>query len=159
MSTTHIHLLLNHLPILGSAFGVALLLLTFLLRAPDGRRWLTRVALGTLVLAAVAAVPVNLTGEGTEHEVLHQPGVSHDAIEEHEEAADSALLALSAAGALALLTLLFERQDHRLTRPAVLTTLAVGLISAALMARTGYEGGKIRRPDLRGSEIEATEKH
>lgn len=53
MNWAHVHLLLNHVPVLGTIFGLALLGYA-LMRRNDG---LTRVALGVFVVVALLALP------------------------------------------------------------------------------------------------------
>lgn len=157
MDPVHLHLLLNHWPILGTLIGLLLLVSGYLLR--EGRRWLTRAALVTFIAGAVIAAPTNLTGEQAEHKIEHLPGVSEHMIEEHEESADAALWACTVLGAVALVALLLERRDHRYTRVVMLAVLLLAIATAALMVRTGNEGGKIRRPDLRGEKVVITPEH
>ena len=149
MDPVHLHLLLNHWPILGTLFGLLLLLAGYMLHG-EGRRWLTRAALVTFIAGAVLAAFANATGEPAEHKIKHVPGVSKAMIEEHEESAEAALWACTVLGAVALLALLLERRDHRYTKVVMLAVLLLAIATSGLMVRTGNEGGKIRRPDLRG---------
>lgn len=151
MTATHQHLLLNHWPIFASFFGLALLGIGYFNRG-EGRRWLTRAALGLFIFGAIAAVPANTTGEGAEEEVEHLPNIPHSVIHEHEEAAEAALVASGVLGAVALLALLLEARDHRYTRIVMLATLLLALATTGLMTRAGLEGGKIRRPELRDAK-------
>ena len=151
MTATHLHLLLNHLPILGSFFGLALLAGGSV--SHGGQLWLTRAALAFFIVVGVSAVGANLTGESAEHAVMKLPGVTRRAIHEHEEASEVALIAASLLGAAALATLLLQQRNHPATRRALWAVWGLALITAGLMARTGYEGGKIRRPELRGNEL------
>jgi asparagine N-glycosylation enzyme membrane subunit Stt3 len=59
MNWAHIHLSLNHLPVVGTFFGVLLLLLALLRKSEE----LKRVSLGVFVLTALLALPVYFTGE------------------------------------------------------------------------------------------------
>lgn len=154
MDPVHLHLLLNHWPILGTLFGLLLLLTGYVLRG-EGRRWLTRAALATFIIGAIIAAPANATGEQAEHKIEHMPGVSEEMIEEHEESAEAALWACTVLGAVSLLALLLERRDHRYTQVVMLAVLLLAIATSGLMIRTGNEGGKIRRPDLRGAATAA----
>ncbi len=156
MDALHFHLLVNHLPILGSFFGLALLAAGAV--SHDGRRWFTRAALAFFVLVGIGAMAANLSGEGAEERVENFPGVTHRVIHEHEEAAEAALVAAGVLAAVALLGLLLERREHKSTRIVLLAVWLLALVTAGLMARTGYEGGKIRRPELRGEPSQGIEK-
>lgn len=149
MNGAHLHLLLNHMPILGSLFGLVLLLVALVRRQPV----LVRAGLVTLLVAAALAIPANLTGEGAEEVVENYPGVTRALIHEHEEAAELALWALEFTGALALLSLLLLSGGH--ARATLLTrlTLAGAFISFGLMARAGNLGGQIMHPETRSDAV------
>lgn len=149
MNQAHLHLLLNHTPILGSLFGFVLLLIAVVRRLPG----LTRTGLGTLLAAAVLAVPTNATGEGAERVIQHQPGISQALIEAHAQSADYALGAIGLTGALALLSLvLLARAPARAVLFTRLTLLVAGL-SFGLLARTGNLGGQISHPETRQDAV------
>lgn len=94
MNQAHWHLLLNHTPILGSLFGLVLLLIAVVRHDPH----LTRTGLATLLGAAALAIPTNATGGGAKQVVQHLPGVSQALIEAHAQSADYALWAIELTG-------------------------------------------------------------
>lgn len=151
MNGAHLHLLLNHLPILGSLFGLVLLLVALVRRLP----LLVRTGLITLLVAAALAIPANLTGEGAEEVVEHYPGVTRSLIHEHEEAAEVALWVLEATGALAMVSLLLLAHNHARARLFARLTLAGAFISFGLMARAGNLGGQIMHPETRADAVSA----
>ena len=84
MDSTHLHLILNHFPIIGSVIAVFILMYgTYKNYIP-----LQKVALVLIVVLSIIAIPVFLTGEPAEASVENLPGVSELVIEEHEEAAE-----------------------------------------------------------------------
>lgn len=82
MTPAHIHLILNHVPILGTYFGIAPLVLALMRRSDE----LNRVALGVFVVAALFTIPVYLTGQPAEHAIEGAPGLSEAVIGPHEDA-------------------------------------------------------------------------
>ena len=94
MNWAHIHLLLNHLPVIGTIFGVLRLLFAWLRKSEE----LKRVSLGVFVLTALLALPVYFTGEPAEKVVERLPVVAEPLIERHENAALFALLTAGGAG-------------------------------------------------------------
>ena len=149
MNQAHLHQLLNHSPILASLFGLVVLLIAVLKRNDV----LLRTGLVTLLVAALLAVPVQLTGEGAEEVVEDRPGVTHALIHAHEEAAEAAFWAIEVTGALAMLSLVMLcRQPARaglLSRVA----LAGALVSFGLLARAGNLGGQIMHPETRHDAV------
>jgi len=140
----HIHLLLNHVPILGSFFILPLLLYGVL------RKNSVMAIAGLLLTVAVAAVtiPAYLTGEEAEEAVENIIGVSKTAIHEHEEQAEIAYYAMLMAGALALGTLLPVFKQKQVSFGLVWAVIAVLSVTLLLMTRTGNSGGKIRHSEI-----------
>ena len=145
MNGAHWHLLLNHLPILGTLFGILLLLFAWVRKSDEIRK----VSLGIFVLNAICAVPAYLTGEPAEEMVEHLPGVSKALIENHESAALVALSAAVATGVVALVALLLSRKAKPLPTWLMLATLFLALATGGMMARAGNLGGEIRHTEIR----------
>jgi len=146
MNWPHVHLLLNHVPVLGTIFGLALLAWGLVRRNST----LERAALVTFVLIALAAIPAYFTGGAAEESVGHIAGMSDSAIEAHEEVALLALIGIELLGAVALGTLLLAR-----SRFAILLTrsvLALALTTTALMTWTANLGGRIRHSELQARD-------
>jgi hypothetical protein len=150
MNQAHWHLVLNHAPILGSLFGLLLLLLAVVRHAPPV---LLRTGLVTLIVAALLTIPTQLTGEGAEELVEDQPGVSEALIHAHEEAAEWSLWAIEATGALAVAGLWLLTRGHPRARLVAYLTLAGAGASFGLLARTGYLGGQIMHPEARATFV------
>ena len=89
MNNAHIHLLLNHIPVLGTLLVLALLAFAAARRSP-GR---TRDALGVLAVLGVVSVVVYLTGGAAEDSVENLPGISERMIESHEESSSKSVVA------------------------------------------------------------------
>lgn len=150
MNWAHIHLVLNHAPVLGTVFGLALLAYA-LARRDEG---LKRIGLGVFVIVALVALPVFFTGEPAEGVVEGKAGISEPLIEAHESAALLALIAVELLGAVALAGLLFTRGRARpLSAPLASATVLVSLIAAAMMARTANLGGKIHHTEIRAGAV------
>lgn len=147
MSAAHIHLVLNHLPLLGILFG-ALLLAYGLWR---GSSDVQRASLGLLAIAGLSTIAVYLTGEPAEEIVEGLAGVSHDAIEAHEALGTYALVAGLLTGLTSLVALVLGAARERLSRGAVVLTLGLALAATALIGYTANLGGKISHPELRAT--------
>src|SRR5262245_54149910 len=98
MNGAQLHLLVNHLPVVGAAFAAALLAAGLLLRKDE----LAKAGVWALVIAALAALPAYFSGEGAEEAVEHLPGVLESLIHDHEEAGEKALAAALLMGAAAV---------------------------------------------------------
>jgi uncharacterized membrane protein len=145
MNAAYVHLVLNHVPVLGVPFGLALLAVGVLRR----NETLVRAGWVTFVVVALVAVPVYFAGEGAEEMLEHEPGVSHDAIEAHEEIALVALIGVEALGVLAMAGLVLSRGRVALAWLRM-GSLVVALIVAGLTTATAERGGRINHPEAHG---------
>ena len=152
MSIVHLHLLLNHVPVIGMAF-VLLILGVAIWRRNDG---MGRLGLAVLVgLAAVTAM-VFLTGEPAEEAVEGVVGVSESMIHPHEEAAEASLIVTGIVGVLALVTLIIYRR-RSIPRWAAGTLFGATLATSAMLGWTANLGGQIRHTEIGGSAASSGE--
>jgi hypothetical protein len=146
MDPVHLHLALNHVPVVGLAFGLLLLAASMIWRNDETQRF----ALGMFVLVALVALVVYATGEPTEEAVEHLPGVTDAVIDQHKQAATIGLIGAELVGAVSLLGLLvFARTRVRFPRWFVVVVLVLALAGQALMVWAGNTGGQIRHGEIR----------
>jgi hypothetical protein len=145
MNGAHLHLLINHIPVLGTFFGLALLAFGAWKRSDE----LRKVALGTFVIAALAAVVTYLTGEPAEDIVKGLPGVSRPLIGRHEDAAGIALGGAIALGVVALGGLIWFRGGKPIKNWFSTLALVGAILVTGLMAWTANLGGQVRHPEIR----------
>lgn len=143
-SGAHIHLLVNHAPILGALFALALLVASFIW-APDVLR---RTAFVVLIGTALASAAADLTGEPAEDAVRGLPGVRREAIHAHEEIAESSYIGAMVLGALALGAVVRWRRSPVPQGATLVALVGTGALAAA-MAYTGLLGGRIRHTEVR----------
>ena len=146
MDSTHLHLLLNHFPIIGTLIGVGVMAYGYFTQSDSTKK----AALLTWIAMAACAIPVFLTGEPTEEMVEGLPGVSEALIGEHEEAAELAIWVMEGLGVLSLFAFFFPFKENSMRNTVLGVTFALSLVSFGLMARTGYLGGQIRHTEIRG---------
>ena len=144
MNPAHLHLILNHIPVLGTAFGMALIAWALVRKSDE----LKRVSLGVFVIIALLAIPAYLTGEPAEEIVEHLPGVNEASIEEHEDAAKFAFAGVLLLGAAALGGLIVFRRGKPTPAWAAVVALALSIVVFAMMVRTANLGGLIRHPEI-----------
>lgn len=144
-NAAHVHLILNHVPVIGTALGVLLLIAAFIRKSEE----LKKASLGVFVLMAVIAIPAYLTGEPAEKMVESLPGVSKALIEQHEEAALVAFIALSVLGVFCLAGFYLYRRALVMPTWFVATVLVLSIAVGALMARTANLGGQVHHQEIR----------
>jgi uncharacterized membrane protein len=154
MNATHLHLLLNHFPIIGTLMG-SLILLWGILKKQENIKNIACVVLASM---AIIALPVYLTGEPAEETVEKLPGVSEAMIGLHEEAAGIAVWLMGITGLASAVALFFAWQKKNGSRILFAGTFMLSVISFVAMARTGYYGGKIRHAEIRDVNMTAPAK-
>ena len=147
MNQAHLHLLFNHLPILGTLFGLLVLGTGIFLKNNSVKR----VALGMFVLSAITAIPAYLTGEGAEEVVESLPGVSENLIEKHDELANIFLWMVGGLGLLSLSTFYADFKSKKMA-PTLYTLTLIAAIGTMIFAQqVGSSGGEIRHTEIRSS--------
>lgn len=144
MSWIHLHLLLNHAPVVGTFIALLLLLVAFVRKSEE----LKKVTLGFFLLIALVTIPVYLTGEPAEEVIENIPGISEGMIEQHENAALFSLIAVEVGGFIALMGLLVFRRQKGLGNLLAMMTLVFSLVTGGLMAWTANLGGQIRHTEI-----------
>ncbi len=143
-NAAHWHLVLNHLPVVGSLAALLLLAWAFIKNSDESKR----IALTAVVLVALVSIPAFLTGEPAEGHLKGLPGISKRWMSAHEEMAEVATWVAFGAGLVALGVLLFFRKARSIPRWSIGVMLLVTLAVCGLMARTGNLGGKIHHPEI-----------
>ena len=142
----HVHVLLNHLPVIGLAMGILALVLALLHHS----RKVEMVALILVLAAAASAWPVNFTGQRAYKTVR---GLTDDEgtdwLDAHMERAEKAAPAFYALALLTAAALVVPHKWPRTTRPLLLATLALAVLCAGAGGWIALAGGQIRHPEFR----------
>jgi hypothetical protein len=141
----HVHIVLNHVPSLGSVVGL-LMLAWAILTKNDA---LKKSSFGVLVLIALATLPTYLSGNGARQMIAKQPGVSLGIIAVHQNAAMLTFIAMIITGTFAWFGLWEIRRFSRAGSLATLGSLLTAAVAAGLILYTGSLGGKISHPEIR----------
>jgi uncharacterized membrane protein len=144
MTLTHLHLLLNHVPTVGTALAIALFILSFF-RKND---MLRRVSLEAFFIIALITIPAYLSGLSAQIQIMNREGVSNRMIEAHEDAAMFSFVLMQLTGAFAWLALWQSRRVGRAARWTTATIMLLSALTMATTARAANLGGEIRHPEL-----------
>ena len=146
LNLAHLHLLLNHFPIIGTIVALGLFLASFMGKNDDLRRS------SLIIFAAIALIglPTFFSGINAQRAIRNDPGVSAALIDRHEGAAMLAVFFMLITGALAMVEL--WRRRRIATEPrwsgTMLAILLFSLLMTGLMIRVGNTGGDIRHPEI-----------
>ncbi len=145
MNAAHLHLLLAHLPVVGTLAATLIVAYTLMRFLPATRD----LALATIVLVAVTAVAAYATGGGAER-ILMDIGTRESVIDPHEESAEVALIASLVTAAVAGVAWL-ARGNADIEKKIFVLLLLLTLGTSVLYARTALLGGGIRHTEMQSA--------
>ena len=141
---THLHLLINHLPVFGSMMGLLVLIYAMITKSEQ-----TRIAAYlVMIVSAIGGAIAYFTGEAAEETAENLPGVSHDLIEMHEDAAFFAFWAFVIVAVVSLVAIWMTKRKIRISMMSWIV-LVLSLWAFSVVARTSYLGGQIRHSEIR----------
>ncbi len=147
MTATHIHLMLNHLPVV----GVPLITLVLLWGLYRRSREIMRVALVLAIGLTLVTYVVVRSGEAAEEIVEEHPWASETLIETHEERGEQSLILMLVVGGLSAVALWRLRGEGKpeLVFPAIVAGAL--LVSAGSLGWTAWDGGQVRHDEIRAT--------
>jgi uncharacterized membrane protein len=159
MNDAHLHLIVNHFPIIGSIFGLGILISGIFLKNNS----LKNTAYVIFIVAAIFGLFSMNTGEGAEEIVEDFPNIGKNIIHEHEELAEKFVVFLYATGLLSILGLIANIKKHSKAAIVAYAVTGAALISVFFAQQVGTSGGEIRHTEIRpnataigGAESNAT---
>ncbi len=154
-NAAHVHLLVNHFPIIGAFLGVLLTAVALLRRADRG---VLLSAVIVLVVTGVGGMAASWTGEPAmgQIEEMDQAIEASEELGQHEERGEFAAL-VSAGTALLAIAILWAAWRRPVGEPTpalwIAIVLVAAIVTAALMARTGAIGGLVMHREVRPPEM------
>jgi hypothetical protein len=145
MNAAHLHLAINHLPVIGLLFALGVLAVGRVLRSEATMR----VGLWLLLASGVLAIPAYLSGEPAEEIVERLSGISKALIEKHEDAAAVSFALTLVVGGFAAFGLFLARSGRPLPQLAFIIVAIGTVVAAGSMAWTAKLGGEIHHPEIR----------
>jgi len=144
VNLAHLHLIMNHVPTVGSVAALFLLLLGYARR----NEHLKHVGLEVLFVIALLTLPVYVSGVAAHQELRPFKEVSDDAIRVHQDAALIGFAVMEFAGFVAWVAL-WQWRRHGRAAPGLVPAATVLLVLAlAVMSRAANLGGEIRHPEI-----------
>ena len=148
MNEAHLHMVVNHFPIIGGIFGTGILLAGLILKNESSKR----VAYFILITSSIFTFASMFTGEGAEELVENIPYIGHHIIHEHEEIAEKFALLMYATGLFSLLSLFASFKNKSWNKIVAFCTLIAAIISVILAKNVGTSGGEIRHTEIRSTQ-------
>lgn len=149
MNDAHLHMVVNHFPLIGGIFGIAILVAGFGFK----NEIIKRVAYVILLTSSLFTFASMFTGEGAEEFVEELPNIGHQIIHEHEEIAEKFALLMYATGIFSLAGLFASLKNKSWNRIVAICTLVCAVGSAVVAKSVGTSGGEIRHTEIRANQV------
>ena len=158
MNDAHLHMVLNHFPIIGSIFGLGILIAGLFLN----NNTLKNTAYFIFIIAAIFSFFSMSTGEGAEEIVEDFPNIGHQIIHEHEEIAEKFAVIMYVLGFISVICLYANYKNHPKSKLISFLAFTIAIIAVILAQQVGTTGGEVRHTEIRdntlNNAIENTEK-
>ncbi len=145
MNDAHLHLLVNHFPIIGTIIGFGILMMSLFLK----NKSIQNVAYVIFILGSIFTLASMSTGEGAEELVENMPNIGHDIIHEHEEIAEKLAIVLYALGFASIIGLYANQKNHPKSRMMSFLVATIALVGVVISIEVGTTGGEIRHTEIR----------
>jgi uncharacterized membrane protein len=151
MNDAHLHMVVNHFPIIGTILGLGILITGIILK----NNTVKSTAYVLFIVAAVFAAFSMGTGDGAEEMVEDMPNIGKQIIHEHEEMAEKLALVLYVLGAISLGGLFMNYKNHSKAKLVSYSAVLVAAVGVFFAQQTGTTGGEIRHTEIRANAVPA----
>jgi uncharacterized membrane protein len=145
MNDAHLHLVVNHFPIIVPVIGILILLVGLIIKSEP----VIKTAFGVFVLGALMTFPAMYTGEGAEEIAEKLPAVTDALIEAHEEKAETTAIINYLLGFVSLIGFWAFQKQKSFANYIAFVVLALGIAGLYFGKMTGTTGGEIRHTEIR----------
>lgn len=149
MNDAHLHLVVNHFPIIGTILGLGILITGIILKNNSVKN----TAYFLFIVAALFALASMSTGEGAEEMVEDMPNIGKSIIHEHEELAEKLAIVLYLLGGISILGIILNIKNHPKAKFISFVAVIVAIIGVYLTILVGTSGGEIRHTEIRDATI------
>ena len=150
MNYAHLHMVVNHFPIIGTIFGLGILIAGLFLK----NNTVKNTAYILFSVAAIFAFASMYTGEGAEEIVEDFPNIGKQIIHEHEELAEKFAIVMYVLGFASLIGLYLNLKNNANAKLMSFVVLTISLVGVVLAKAVGTSGGEIRHTEIRENSLE-----
>ena len=149
MNDAHLHMVVNHFPIIGIILGFGILVTGIFLKNNSVKN----TAYCLFIVGAFFAAVSMATGEGAEEIAENLPSVTDQIIEKHEELAEKLAIVLYALGVISIIGLFLNYKNHSKAIFVAYLAVLVAIAGIFLGKQTGTSGGEIRHTEIRENTV------
>ncbi|WP_300564638.1 hypothetical protein [Flavobacterium sp.] len=144
MNDAHLHLVVNHFPIIGLFFGIGILLFGIIKKNP----LLINTAYIIFIFCMIMGKVSLFTG-GKAKDIVKELGISRDVIHEHAELAGSFMKVMYALGFASILGLFVNTKKHSKALLFSFLVIIIAVVAVVMSTNVGTSGGEIRHTEIR----------
>lgn len=152
MNDAHVHMVVNHFPIIGTIFGLGILITGIVMK----NNVVKNVAYVLFCISAIFGFASMFTGEGAEEIAENLPSVTDQIIHEHEEMAEKLAVVLYLLGLVSIAGLYMNFKNHAKASLVSFIALTISVVAVFLAQQTGTSGGEIRHTEIRANSASNT---
>jgi uncharacterized membrane protein len=152
MNDAHLHMVVNHFPIIGTIFGLGILIAGIILKNNSAKN----IAYFLFIISAIFAAFSMGTGEGAEELVEDMPNVGKKIIHEHEELAEKFAIVLYALGVVSLAGLYLNLKNHAKANLISYLAVVISVVGVFLAQQVGTSGGEVRHTEIRANATQTS---
>jgi uncharacterized membrane protein len=149
MNDAHLHMVVNHFPIIGTIFGLGILIVGLIMNNNTAKS----IAYILFVVAAVFGFFSMSTGEGAEELVEDMPSIGKKIIHDHEEMAEKLALLLYVLGGISLVGLYLNIKNHYKAKLVSFLIVIIAAVCVFVGKEVGTSGGEIRHTEIRANAL------
>lgn len=153
MNDAHLHMVVNHFPIIGTILGLGILIGGLVFKNNS----IKNTAYCLFIVAALFAFASMSTGEGAEEIAEKLPSVTDQIIHEHEEAAEKLAVVLYFLGAISIVGLYLNIKKNAKANIVSFLALTIAAVGVFLAQQTGTTGGEVRHTEIRANASAANQ--
>ena len=152
MNDAHLHLVVNHFPIIGAILGLGILITGIVLKNNSVKN----TAYSLFIVAAIFAALSMGTGEGAEEMVEDMPSIGKHIIHEHEEMAEKLAIVLYLLGLISIVGIFTNMKNKPKANLVSYLAVTIGAVAVFLALQTGTTGGEIRHTEIRANASQSS---
>ncbi len=152
MNDAHLHMVVNHFPIIGTIFGLGILITGIVMK----KNVIKNVAYVLFCISAIFGFASMFTGEGAEEIAEKLPSVTDQIIHEHEEMAEKLALVLYVLAGISLVGLFLNLRNHAKASLVSYFAFVIALVAVFIGKQTGTTGGEVRHTEIRANTTVGT---
>ena len=145
MDELHLHLVVNHLPIIFPVVGIIILLIGIFSKSEVTKRN----AYIIFVLGAITSIAAMGTGEGAENSATKIAGLSENLIKKHEEVSEIFAALTYVLGAISLVALIASFRNSVISKYAPFVVGILAIVCLLFAQKVGTTGGEIKHTEIR----------